>query len=99
MVDDNDFKYEVPKTEEEINNMYKIAFYIGKFLLYNFSQRYSSFREWIKKAKEGHLPIRNVYNNQIYDFEIKLNNGKWMRIGDLTSKALKEELSNAKKRR
>ncbi len=83
------------KTEEEADAMYRRAFYIGKFLMLNVPDRYEKFVSWIKKCKENKCPIRFVYNDTLYDFEIQdKNTGKWFRVGQTTSSVLSSQSVN-----
>jgi hypothetical protein len=85
-------KVRKPKSKEEFDMMYQRSYYIGKFLLHEIPSRLNKFIDWLKKCKEDNIPIRFIYNNKIYDFEIlNKKTKKWIRIGKITSKALIEE--------
>jgi hypothetical protein len=85
-------KIRKPKDNEEYDTMYIRAYYIGKFILHEIPQRFDNFVKWLKMSKESKTPIRFVYNDKVYDFEIFNNKTeKWLRIGRITSQALLEE--------
>ncbi len=82
-----------PTSKEKYDAMYKRAFYIGKFMLDQLPERYGKFVSWIKKCRENNYPIRYVYNDHTYDFEIMdktLN--KWIMVGSSTSRILASSL-------
>lgn len=97
---DKEIKYIYPKNPSQYDNMFRTAFYIGKFLLCDLKSRTDKFIEWIKKLKDINAKIRKVYSTQdlLYDIEIfdnKIN--KWIRVGEISSKALKQEIQKNKK--
>lgn len=73
--------------------MYRTAFFVGKFLLYDMDDRLNSFIKWIKGAKDSGCAIRMVYDDRLYDFEVEnKKNGRWQKVGNLCMRALKEEM-------